>query len=625
LPAFRLTISHTKVKRKGNCMAKEQQIILVPEYLTVRELSDLIKASPIDVMKKLISNGIMASINQQVDFETAALILAEFGLEAKSTVSVEEEKQEQKRVEEISRKWELMYQGEKDADLKPRPPIITILGHVDHGKTTLLDNIRKANVAAGEAGGITQHIGAYQVNHSGQSLTFLDTPGHEAFTAMRARGAQGADIAVLVVAADDGVMQTTREALNHARAANVPIVVAITKVDKGNANVERVKQQLSELELVPDEWGGSTMMIPVAAQKGQGIDDLLEALTLVAESNDFVANPKGTGRGVILEAEVDKFKGTLATLLVMNGTLKVGDSIVAGTSFGRVKAMYDFTGKQVKEATPSTPVSVLGLNLPPQAGDRFERVKGDKEARAIADERVQAENLAAYQPREALSLEEIFKQYKAGQAKQLNLIIKTDVQGSLQPIVEGLQKLSGKNEEGILIRILSAEVGAVSESDVMLASAGDEESDKAIIISFNSGISNSARSKAQAAGVEIREYDIIYKLFEDIELALVGMLAPKYEAKRIGEAEIRQIFNISRVGKIAGSYMREGEGRRRSKARLLRNGNVLAEDLTIDALKRFNEDVSEVRQGFEFGISFVNWQDIQEGDTIEFTVMERVR
>jgi len=509
-------------------MAKEQQIILVPDYLSVRELSDLIKASPVDVMKKLIANGIMASINQQIDFDTAALIMAEFGLEAKSNSTVKEEEQEQKRAEEISRKWEMMYQGEKDADLKPRPPIITILGHVDHGKTTLLDTIRKANVAAGEAGGITQHIGAYQVSHNGQILTFLDTPGHEAFTAMRARGAQGADIAILVVAADDGVMPTTREALSHARAANIPIVVSITKVDKNNANVERVKQQLSELELVPDDWGGNTLMIPVAATKGQGIEDLLEGLTLVAESNDFVANPKGTARGVVLEAEIDKFKGTLATLLVMNGTLKVGDSIVAGTSFGRVKAMYDAHGKQLKEAAPSTPVSVLGLNNPPQAGDRFERVKNDKDARAIADERQMAENAAANQPRAALSLEEIFKQYKEGQAKQLNLIVKTDVQGSLQPIVEGLQKLSGKNEEGIQIRILASDVGAVSESDVMLASAGDAGLDKAIIISFGSGISPSARNKAQMSGVEIREYDIIYKLFEDIELALEGMLAPKY-------------------------------------------------------------------------------------------------
>jgi translation initiation factor IF-2 len=606
-------------------MVKEQQIILIPDYLSVRELADLIKASPIDVMKKLIANGIMASINQQVDFETAALILADFGLEAKSITSVKEEEKEQQRADEITRKWEQMYQGEKDSDLKTRPPVITILGHVDHGKTTLLDTIRKANVAAGEAGGITQHIGAYQVNHKGQLLTFLDTPGHEAFTAMRARGAQGADIAILVVAADDGVMPTTREALNHARAANIPIVVAITKVDKGNANVERVKQQLSDLELIPDEWGGNTLMIPVAATKGEGIEDLLEGLTLIAESNEFVANAKGTARGVVIEAEIDKFKGTLATLLVMNGTLKVGDSIVAGTSYGRIKAMYDAANKAVKEAPPSTPVVVLGLNNPPTAGDRFERLKNDKEARVIAEDRITSEAEAANQPRQALSLEEIFKQFQAGQAKQLNLIIKTDVQGSLQPIVEGLQKMSGRNEEGIQIRILAAEVGAISESDVMLASAGDEESDKAILISFNSGVSNSARSKAQAAGVEIREYDIIYKLFEDVEMALEGMLDPKYEARRLGEAEIRQIFNISKVGKIAGSYMREGEARRRSKARVIRNGKTIAEELSIDALKRFNEDVSEVRTGFEFGVSFANFQDLQEGDIVEFFVMERVR
>jgi translation initiation factor IF-2 len=605
-------------------MAKEQQVILVPDYLTVREVADLIGASPIDVMKTLIANGIMASINQQIDFDTAAIVIGEMGYEAKSQSALAAEKAEEKRAEEMSRKFDLMYSGEKSEDMQTRPPVITILGHVDHGKTTLLDTIRKANVAEGEAGGITQHIGAYQVKHNNHVLTFLDTPGHEAFTAMRARGAQGADIAILVVAADDGVMPTTREALNHARAANVPIVVAITKVDKNNANPERVKQQLAELGLVPDDWDGDTMMVPIAAVKGEGIDDILEALVLVNEENNFSANPKGTVRGVVLEAEVDKFKGTLATLLVMNGSLKVGDTIIAGTSYGRVKAMYDEHGKSVKAALPSTPVSVLGLDSPPEPGDRFEWMKSDKEARAIAQERLAEQAEKAQVPAQTLSLEEIFKQFQAGQAKQLNLILKVDVLGSLQPIVDGLEKISGKNNEGIKVRILAADVGAVSESDVMLASAGDEESDKAIVIAFSTGVSNTAKKQAEAQGVEIRSYDIIYKLFEDIELALEGMLDPVYAPKTIGHAEVRQLFNISKVGKVAGSYMKDGEARRRSKARVIRNGKVLADNLELDALKRFNDDVSEVRTGFEFGVSFVNFSDLAEGDNIEFFVIERV-
>jgi translation initiation factor IF-2 len=605
-------------------MAKEQQVILVPDYLTVRELADLIHASPIEVMKKLIGSGIMASINQQLDFDTAAIVISEFGFEAKSQSSIEQEKAEQQRVEDMTRKWELMYSGEKVENLQLRAPIVTILGHVDHGKTTLLDAIRSANVAAGEAGGITQHIGAYQVVHEGRRLTFLDTPGHEAFTAMRARGAQGADIAILVVAADDGVMPTTREALNHARAANVPIVVAITKVDKPNANVDRVRQQLAELGLIPDDWDGDTMMIPVAALKRQGVADLLEAISLVAESNQFVANPNGAVRGVVIEAQVDKFKGTLATLLVMNGTLKIGDVVVAGTSYGRIKAMYDEKGGKIKAAPPSTPVSVLGLDTPAQPGERFECVANEKEARVIVSERIMVRNAKAQQPVRAMSLEDIFKQFQTGQAKHLNLIIKTDVQGSLQPIVEGLEKISGNNEEGIQVRILAADVGAVSETDVMLASAGDAESDKAIIIAFTTGVSNSARNQAQVHGVEIRQYDIIYKLFEDIEMALKGMLDPKYAPRVIGQAEVRQLFNISRVGTVAGSYMREGNGRRKSKARIFRDNRMIADNLEIDSLKRFNEDVAEVRSGFEFGVSFVNFNDLKEGDTVEFFVMERV-
>lgn len=602
----------------------EKQMILVPDFLTVRELADLVDDTPVAVMKILISNGIMASINQQIDYDTAAIIIGEMGYEAKSESAAAQEKQEQEREERLTEKWEQIYAGEKREDLIPRPPVITILGHVDHGKTTLLDTIRKANVADGEAGGITQHIGAYQVTHDDNLLTFLDTPGHEAFTAMRARGANGADMVVLVVAADDGVMPTTREALNHARAANVPIVVAINKVDKQNAAPEIVKQQLAELELIPDEWDGDTIMVPISALKGEGIEDLLEALTLVGGEYEFVANPKGTPRGVVVEAQVDKFRGTLATLLVMNGTLKVGDTIIAGTSYGRIKAMFDEKGKKMKVANPSSPVSILGLNIPPEPGERFERVKNEKAARVLVAERKAEAEAQSRQPAVALSLEDIFAQFQQGQAKRLNLILKVDVQGSLQPIVDRLEEMSGQNEEGIQVRILAKDVGAVTESDIMLASAGDAEADKAIILAFNVGISNSAQSQADLHNIEIRNYSVIYKLFEDIEMALNGMLEPKYEPRTIGQAEIRQIFNISRVGKVAGSYMQEGEAQRKSKARLYRRNKLVADELDIDSLKRFNEDVPEVRQGFEFGVSFVKFDDVQEGDIVEFFVMERV-
>jgi translation initiation factor IF-2 len=455
-------------------------------------------------------------------------------------------------------------------------------------------------------------------------VTFLDTPGHEAFTEMRARGAQGADIAILVVAADDGVMPTTREALNHARAANVPIVVAINKVDKNNANPDLVKQQLAELDLIPDDWDGSTLMVPISALNGEGIEDLLEAVLLEAEQYDVLANPEGTPRGIVVEAQVDKYRGTLATLLVMNGTLHVGDTVVAGLSYGRIKAMFDERGDQIDEAGPSTPVKILGLDNPPGPGERFEKVADDKTARNIVEDRAADREAAAAQPAQTASLEEIFAQFRAGQAKKLNLIVKADVQGSLEPIVQSLQDMSGQNEEGIQVNVLASDVGAVTENDIMLATAGDEESEKAIIIAFSTTVSNTAKQQAQQQGVEIRHYDVIYKLLEDVEKALQGMLEPKYRAKMIGRAEIRQLFTISRVGTVAGSYMRDGEARRKAKANIVRDGSRIAEGLDIDALKRFNEDVNEVRQGYEFGVSFVGYNDLQEGDTIEFYTMERV-
>jgi translation initiation factor IF-2 len=599
-------------------MAQEQQVVLVPDYLTVRELAELIDASPIEVMKKLIANGIMAKINQQIDYDTAAIVIEEMGFEAQSASAVAVEEERQRRAETSTQEWRKMYAAEKPEDLKLRPPSVTILGHVDHGKTTLLDTIRKTRVAAGEAGGITQHIGAYRVTHNGRQITFLDTPGHEAFTAMRARGAQGADIAILVVAADDGVMPTTREALNHARAANVPIVVAITKIDKRNASPEKVKQELAELDLIPDDWDGDTLMVPVDSLQGVGVDDLLEALLLVADDNVIIANPDATPVGVVVEAEVDPSRGTVATLLVLNGTLKRGDSIIAGDTYGRVKAMFDESGQQVQEAEPSTPVSVLGLSEPPQPGDQFEKVKNDKTARALIEDRQDARSTNGGSALRPMTLEDMFAQFSAGEAKELNLIVKADVQGSLEPIVDSLKDLSETNDQGIGVRILQSDIGNISENDVMLASASD-----AVILAFNVDIDNAARRAADVQKVDIRSYNVIYKLLEDIELALQGLLEPVFEPKVIGRAEVRQVFSISKR-KIAGSYILDGEARRNAKARVVRGDQVLIAETGVSSLKRHSEDVREVRTGFECGIGLDKFNDFEEGDVIEFFVMERV-
>jgi translation initiation factor IF-2 len=598
-------------------MAKEKQVILVPDYLTVRELAELISASPIEVMKQLIANGIMASINQQIDFDTAAIVIEEMGFEAQSESALAAQAKQAEAAK--AQGWRQLYAEEKPENLQPRPPIVTILGHVDHGKTTLLDTIRKAHVAEGEAGGITQRIGAYRVSHNGRQITFMDTPGHEAFTAMRARGAQGADIVVLVVAADDGVMPTTREAINHARAANVPIVVAVTKIDKRNANVERVKQQLAEVDLVPDDWDGNTLVVPVSAlQGGEGVDDLLEAILLVAEEHHIVANPSAPPAGVVLEANVDPSRGVIATLLVLNGELNRGDTIIAGNTYGRIKAMFDETGKPVKSALPSTPVAVMGLNDLPEPGDSFESVKNEKTARQIIEER-RAEQFETPSGRPAISLQDIFSQIATGQAKELNVILKVDFQGSLQPIVSSLETISQNNPEGIKINILSADTGNIGENDVMLASASG-----AIIIGFSVDVDNAARRSADSQGVDIRVYEVIYKLLEDVELALHGMLEPQYADRQIGTAEVRQVFKISRVGAVAGSYVRDGVVRRNARARVLRSGQVLADKVPVGSLKRVNEDVREVRAGFECGIVLDGFNDFQEGDVIEFYVTERV-
>lgn len=600
-------------------MAKEKQVVLVPDYLTVRELAQLIEASPIEVMKQLISNGIMASINQQIDFDTAAIVIEEMGFEAQSESAIAA--QEQKKEAAKSQEWRQLYVAERPENLQTRPPIVTILGHVDHGKTTLLDTIRQAHVAEGEAGGITQHIGAYRARHNNRQITFLDTPGHEAFTAMRARGAQGADIAVLVVAADDGVMPTTREAINHARAANVPIIVAVTKVDKRNANIDRVKQQLAEADLVPDEWDGNTMVVPVAALAGEGIEDLLEAILLVADESDIVANPSAEPAGVVLEAEVDPSRGVISTLLVLNGTLRRGDTIIAGDAHGRIKAMFDELGKPLTEAGPSTPVAVMGLSDLPQPGDRFETVKNDKIARTIVDERKSAAAATAETTsgRPVITLQDVFAQFAAGQTKDLNLILRADVQGTLQPIIDSLNTLSESNAGGIHINILSSGIGDVSETDIMLANAS-----RAIILAFNVSVDNAARRSAAAQHVDIRQYNVIYKLLEDIELALQGMLEPEYADRVIGTAQVRQVFKISRIGAIAGSYVQEGEIRRNARVRVRRRNQVIAENLSVASLKRMSDDVREVRSGFECGISLDGFNEFEEGDLLEFVITERV-
>ncbi len=590
----------------------DEKVIELPNFLTVRELAQSISESPIAVIKALMNNGVIANINQQIDFETAAVVCEEFGYTARSLAEIEAEI---KAAEEAapSPLWEQFYAQEDAADLQPRPPVATMLGHVDHGKTSLLDAIRGTNVVGGEVGGITQHVGAYQVAHQGRKITFLDTPGHEAFTAMRARGAQGADIVILVVAADDGVMPQTREAIAHARAARVPIIVALNKMDLPTANPERAKQQLAEIGLVPDEWDGNTLVVPVSAKKTQGLEDLLEALLLVSDEAQIVANPDRPAQGTVIEGELDKSRGIVATLLIQNGTLRVGDVVVAGESCGRVRAMFDFLGKRIREALPSTPVSVLGLSEVPVAGEVFKVVDNEKVAREIVAERVtaRAERAAA---RTRPSLDEIYAKFLAGQAKTLNLIVKADVQGSLEPIIDSLHKL----ETGDLkLDIIHADTGNVVESDVMLAAAS-----QAIIIGFQVDVDPAGRLMADSEGVDIRIYQLIYKLIEDVDKALKGLLEPTYVDVTIGEAKVRAVFHISRVGAVAGCYIQDGIARRDALARVWR-GEEQVYVGRVSSLKRFQEDVREVRTGFECGVGLEGFNDFEEGDRIEFYVKER--
>ena len=588
-------------------MSNNGSKIEIPGSIVVRDLAQKIGKSPIDLIKKLMSNGVMATINQSVDFDTAAIVVEEYGFEAIPEV-IEDVVVETGEVP----LWRQMIADEDQSKLKQRPPVVTILGHVDHGKTSLLDAIRQTDVAAGEAGGITQHIGAYQIEMKGRTITFLDTPGHAAFTQMRARGAQGADIVILVVAADDGVMPQTKEAIAHAKAARVPIIVALNKVDKANANPERVKQQLAEQELVPDDWGGNTMVIPVSAKLKQGIDDLLEGALLVADNMQINANPSGKVIGTVIEAELDKSKGVIATLLVQNGTLSSGDVVVAGTAHGKLRAMSDYKGKPVKKAGPSMPVLVMGLNEVPSAGDLFHVVESEKEARSIVAERADAAKQQA-QTKKKVSLEDLFANVQAGEAKELNLIVKADVQGSLDPIVSELNKL-GQGEIGI--RVLYTETGNIGDNDVMLASASH-----AIVLGFNVQADVSARRLAEKEGVDIRLYEIIYRLTEDIEKALKGMLEPVVEERVIGRAQVLAVFTASKFGKVAGCKVTDGELRRNAKARLIRGSDIVFEG-DMGSLRHEKDDVREVRQGFECGVGFKNFKDIQVGDQLVCYVLE---
>jgi translation initiation factor IF-2 len=589
---------------------QKDKSVEIPEFTTVRDLANLLQVSPIDVIKELMNNGIMANINQQIDFETAAIVAADMGFEAHLPVAQVQVTEEEAQVPLMVR----LLADEKPENLKPRPPVVTLLGHVDHGKTSLLDAIRKTSVQAGEAGGITQHIGASQIVHDGKKITFLDTPGHEAFTAMRARGAQGADIAILVVAADDGVMPQTREAISHARAAHVPIVVALNKIDKANAAPERVKQDLSDQGLVVEDWGGDTICVPVSAKMGIGLEELLENIILVAEVHGFQANPDRPAVGVVIEGKMDKTRGPLATILVQNGTLDVGENFVAGEVYGRVRAMFDFQGQRVDSALPSTPVQILGLSDVPVAGDRFEVVEDERTARQIAIGRATRREQAVVQVPE-LSLESLFERFQAGQAKELNIIVKADVQGSLEPIVNSIEELG---TEEIKVNVLHQGIGNINESDIMLAIASN-----AIVIGFGVTADVAARRQAEVEGVEIRLYNIIYHIVDDVQKALRGMLEPTYEEVLFGHAEVRAVFRISRVGQVAGSYVTDGVIERNARARVIRSRKEIFTG-SISSLKRFQEDAREVRMGFECGIGIDGFNDFQEGDVIEAYKRERV-
>ena len=578
----------------------------LPPSITIKQLADLLKVEPTRVIKQLMRKGIMASVNESIDFDTACTTAADFGYEAGAPKG---RKPSPSKQEKGKGKAKGKGKGKGRTKLSTRPPVVTVMGHVDHGKTTLLDVIRKTNVTAREAGAITQHIGAYQALVDGRKITFLDTPGHEAFTAMRARGAQATDIVTLVVAADDGVMPQTVEAVDHAKAAKVPIVVALNKIDKPDANPERAKQQLTDLGLVIEEWGGDTVCVPMSAKQGQGISDLLENLFLVADILELKADPNSAAEGVVIEAKLDKTKGPLATLLVQKGTLKRGDVVVAGGAWGKIRAMFDYQGQQTQEAEPSTPVEVLGLNEVTTSGDRFVVLPDEHEARSIAEGQKQA------RPHPALSLSVLSSQISDGRMKELNVVLKTDVDGSIEPIRTSIERLG---TEKIRTRVIHAASGSIVESDVLLASAS-----KGIIIGFNTPASPGALQLANMEGVGIQHYDVIYKLIEDVDRTLKGMLEPTYAEVLSGRAEVRAVFARSKLGKIAGLYVTEGKASRDAHVKILRQSKVIYES-RVTSLKRFKEDASEVSTGLECGLGVEGTADFQIGDIIEFYRKERV-
>jgi len=584
---------------------KPERQLTIPRSLTVKQFADLAGVSAVEVIKQLMRNGIMTSINQVIDYETAAIVASNLGYEAL---------EEQRAVSAQKAKRYQRFREEDTTVQKPRPAVVTIMGHVDHGKTKLLDAIREANVAATEVGEITQHIGAYQVEIHDQKITFLDTPGHEAFTAMRARGAQVTDIAILVVAADDGVMPQTIEAIDHARAADVPIVVAINKMDKPEANAQRVKQQLADLGVLCEEWGGDVVCAPVSAKKKEGISDLLENLLIVAELEELKANPEHRAQGVVIEAKLDKTKGPLATVLIQSGTLKVSDPFTVGDTWGKVKAMSNDKGKRLKRAEPATPAEVLGFNDVPQAGDIFTVITSEKEARTLAQKQQEEKKLAALSPRRAFSLSDLFSQIRDGRMKELNIILKTDVQGSIEPIKTSLERI---NIDEVTVNILHSSSGSITEGDVLLALAS-----KGIVIGFNTRPEPGAKQLADAEGVDIRLYEVIYNLVDDVEKAMKGMLEPTYVEVVEGHAEVRATFPAGKRVKVAGVYVSEGKVVRGALARIIRHGEVVFES-SVASLKRFKDDAREVSAGFECGVSIEGYDDFEVGDIIELYKKER--
>ena len=612
LDYYDLTTARGKRNKKKSAKTQEERTqkifklteITIPESITVKDLAVELKKTSAEVIKKLFGFGIMATINNDLDFDTAFLVAEEFGVTAKKREEVKEE--------------DILFDDseDKEDELKPRPPVVVVMGHVDHGKTSLLDAIRKTNVIEGEAGGITQAIGAYMVNINGRDITFLDTPGHEAFTSMRARGAQITDIAILVVAANDGVMPQTVEAINHAKAAGIPIIVAVNKIDLPEANVDKVKQELMKYELVPEEWGGDTIYVPISAKKHINIDELLEMVLLQADVLELKANPNKQAKGAVIEARLDKAKGPIASMLVQRGTLDVGDTIVVGSSIGRIRAMKNDKGQRVKKAGPSTPVEIMGLTEVPESGEVFYEVKDEKMAKHLIERRKRAQREKSINQMAPVTLDNLFSQMEEGKLKQLNIIVKADVQGSAEAIKQSLEKLS---DDEVRVRVIHSAAGAVTESDVTLAKVSN-----AIIIAFNVRPVATAKQAAEKEEVEIKQYSVIYQAIDDVKAAMKGMLDPIYEEKVIGNVEVRQVFKVSNVGTIAGAYVLEGKIERNAGVRVLRE-NVVIHEGKLVSLKRFKDDVKEVAKGYECGMQIENYNDLKEGDIIEVYVMEEVK